>query len=143
MPPRNSSPNIPTQLTAAIKKVRDALEKDKDTGWIDRLQAWAAGKKKLEALLLDPKFSYTVFHEHLIWADENLLSLVTVPSTPQFFSFFYTLLDHLYTKHVKPIVDDSSRIIPIAKINEKMEEEDAPKGVIFRVGKLTSLIMEQ
>ncbi|WVQ69264.1 uncharacterized protein L199_007481 [Kwoniella botswanensis] len=142
MPPKDSSSNIPTQLTAAIKKVRDALEKDKEPGWIDRVQAWAAGKKKLEALLLDPKFSYTVFHEYLIWADENLLSLVTTPSAPQFFSFFYTLLDHLYIRHVKPIVDDGSGTTPITKINETMEKEDTPTGMIVRVGKLTSHIME-
>ncbi|WVW78442.1 hypothetical protein I302_100396 [Kwoniella bestiolae CBS 10118] len=140
MPPKRVSSTLPSQLDKAVIKVRSALEKDKGPGWQKKVEIWAEGKKKVGQLLLDPQFSYTVFEPYMNWAKDQLLDLVIISSVPQFLTFFYTFLDHLYEKHLKDAVKNGHQ--SKSESIDELGKEDSPEGITIRVGKTISLIVE-
>ncbi|WVQ98058.1 hypothetical protein IAU59_005180 [Kwoniella sp. CBS 9459] len=87
-------------IIAAAQKIRDTLDKDKSTGWREKVQKWADGKKKLEALLNDPELSQDKLDIWASWATTELDPLYSKATVPFFLTFFQLLLQYLFSEYI-------------------------------------------
>ncbi|OCF32607.1 hypothetical protein I316_05787 [Kwoniella heveanensis BCC8398] len=91
-------------ISAAAQKIRDTLDKDKSTGWREKVQKWADGKKKLEVLLNDTQLSQDKVEVWTTWARAEVEPLFSKATAPFFITFFNLFLQYLFTEIVHPAV---------------------------------------
>ncbi|WVF69800.1 hypothetical protein IAT40_004579 [Kwoniella sp. CBS 6097] len=89
-------------IIAAAQKIRDTLDKDKSTGWREKVQKWADGKKKLEELLNDDKLPQEKVEVWTAWATNEIEPLFSKTTAPSFITFFHLLLEHLSADIIHP-----------------------------------------
>ncbi|WRT64770.1 uncharacterized protein IL334_001704 [Kwoniella shivajii] len=141
MPSKSGSPKLLKLISDAASKIRNVMDKDKNPGWQSRLQAWAAGMKKLDALLLDPSFSYEKYEPFSLWAEKELNNLISTPAIPYFLTFFRLTSEHLRSTRIQLIIEDDTAADTI-DFEKNVDKEDTSAGLTFRVGKVVEIIMD-